>query len=113
LSIRKQPEIETEKIESLKKALNKLQEELTVQKTITDAVSEQNLKLKTEIVSLTKGHSALEKRVDEMTTMFRTTFVDLMKASAETTTVNVEKTKTRKRGKKPEGAEQAEKEGTR
>jgi hypothetical protein len=45
LSIKEQPIIETEKIESLKNAIIKLQEDLTVQKTITYTVSEKNLKL--------------------------------------------------------------------
>jgi hypothetical protein len=45
LSIKEQPIIETKKIESLKNAIIKLQEDLTVQKTITYSVSEKNLKL--------------------------------------------------------------------
>lgn len=75
LSINEQPQIETEKIESLKKAVNKLQEELTVQKTITDAVSERNLKLKAEMEALTKGQAVLEKKVNEMTTSARAYFI--------------------------------------
>jgi seryl-tRNA synthetase len=89
------------KIESLKKAINKLQEELTVQKTITDAVSERNLKLKAEMEALIKGQSVLEKKMDQMTMMFRTTFEDLIKASAETIVAHVKKTGTRKKKEKP------------
>jgi site-specific recombinase XerD len=108
LSINEQPQIETEKIESLKKAINKLQEDLTVQKTITDTVSERNLKLQTEIEALTKGQSVLERKVDEMTTMFQTTFTDLVKESAETIVASVEKAETRKNEEKPEGSDKAE-----
>jgi site-specific recombinase XerD len=91
LSIKAQPQIETEKIESLKKAINKLQEELTVQKTITDAVSERNLELKAEMEALTEGQAVLERKVDEMTTLFQATFTDLVKASAETIVAHAEK----------------------
>jgi hypothetical protein len=92
----------------LKKAINKLQEDLTVQKTITDTVSERNLKLQTEIEALTKGQSVLERKVDEMTTMFQTTFTDLVKESAETIVASVEKAETRKNEEKPEGSDKAE-----
>lgn len=46
LAIKEQPKIEAEKIESLKSAINKLQEELTQQKVITDTISEENIKVK-------------------------------------------------------------------
>lgn len=48
LSINEQPRIETEKIESLKEAINKLAEELAGQKLITQTVSEENLKIRKE-----------------------------------------------------------------
>jgi integrase len=52
LTIKEQPKIETEKIESLKSAINKLQEELTQQKTITETISEENVKIKKEFERL-------------------------------------------------------------
>jgi integrase len=51
-SIKEQPKAETEKIESLKKAINTLQEELTRQKLITDTISEENIKTKKELKKL-------------------------------------------------------------
>jgi len=108
LSINEQPHIETEKIESLKKAVNKLQEELTVQKTITKTVSKRNLELKAKMEALTKGQSVLEKKVDIMTTLFQTTFTDLVKESAETIVASVEKAETGKSDETPEGSDKAE-----
>jgi ribosome assembly protein YihI (activator of Der GTPase) len=52
LAIKEQPKIEAEKIESLKSAINKLQEDLTQQKVITDTISEENVKVKKEIEKL-------------------------------------------------------------
>ena len=51
-SIREQPRVEIEKIESLKSAVNKLQEELTQQKLITDTISEENIRTKQELEKL-------------------------------------------------------------
>jgi len=51
-SIREQPRVETEKLESLKSAVNKLQEELTRQKLITDTISEENIRTKQELKKL-------------------------------------------------------------
>jgi len=99
LGLTEQPRIEAEKLESLKKAISKLQEELTVQKTITEAVSEENLKLKSEMEALHKGQGVLEERMDVMTTMFRETFADLVETSVETIDASAEKLK-QKRGRK-------------
>lgn len=52
LSIKEQPKVETEKIESLKSAINKLQEDLTQQKLITDTISEESIKTKKEFEKL-------------------------------------------------------------
>lgn len=52
LAIREQPKIEAEKIESLKSAINKLQEELTQQKLITETISEENVRTKKDIERL-------------------------------------------------------------
>ena len=48
-TIRPKPQVETETIETLKKAVSKLQEDLTLQQSITDTISEENLKIKHEI----------------------------------------------------------------
>jgi integrase len=47
-SIKEEPDVDAEKVESLKKAVNTLQEELTQQKLITNTISEANLKMKRE-----------------------------------------------------------------
>ncbi|HVP15756.1 MAG TPA: tyrosine-type recombinase/integrase [candidate division Zixibacteria bacterium] len=52
LTIQEQPKVETEKLETLKSAVAKLQEELTQQKVITDTVSEENVKTKQELSAL-------------------------------------------------------------
>jgi len=52
LTIKEQPKVETEKIESLKSAINKLQEELTQQRIITDTISEENIRTKQELEKL-------------------------------------------------------------
>jgi len=51
-TIKEQPKVETEKIESLKNAVNKLQEELTQQKLITDTISQENIRTKQELKRL-------------------------------------------------------------
>jgi integrase len=81
LNINQQPKVETEKIESLKMAVNKLQEDLNTQKIIAETVSEENRKLKLQIEDLKKGPSNLEKKVDTMTMIFQESFGDFVKAS--------------------------------
>jgi len=49
LSIKEQPRLDIEKIEPLKNAINKLQSDLTEQKTITDVISEENQKIKKQL----------------------------------------------------------------
>ncbi|MDH5483151.1 MAG: site-specific integrase [Candidatus Bathyarchaeota archaeon] len=51
-TIKEQPKAEVEKIETLKKAIVKLQEEMTQQRMITETVSEENVKTKKEIEKL-------------------------------------------------------------
>jgi len=63
LTIQEQPKVETEKLGSLKDAVNKLQEELTQQKMITETVSEENLNLKERIG---KTEEKLERTVHEI-----------------------------------------------
>ena len=65
-------------------AINKLQEDLTSQKIITETVTKENLELKVELEELKKSQSGLEEKIDEMTNLFRTTFRDLTKTTAET-----------------------------
>jgi integrase len=83
LTINQQPKIEIEKIESLKMAVNKLQEDLSTQKIITETVSEENRKLKSQIEDLKKGQTGLNEKINNMTTMFQETFGGLAKSSAE------------------------------
>jgi integrase len=52
LSINVQPQIEIEKIEPLKNAINKLQEDSTQQKTIINVISEENLRMKKQFEQL-------------------------------------------------------------
>jgi integrase len=49
-TIEEQPKIETENIEALKKAISKLQEDLTTQKTITDVITRENQEIKKQFV---------------------------------------------------------------
>jgi hypothetical protein len=97
LTINQQPKIETEKVESLKKAVNKLQEDLSTQKIIAETISEENRKLKSQIEDLKKGQSSLETKLDEMTNLFQATFGDLTKASIETIGDLDKKTRTKKK----------------
>ncbi len=52
LTIKEQPRIETENIESLKKAIYKLQEDLTHQKTITDVICEKDREIKKQFAEI-------------------------------------------------------------
>ena len=52
LNIKELPRLDIEKIEPLKNAINKLQSDLTEQKTITDVISEENLKMKKQFEKL-------------------------------------------------------------
>ena len=107
LSINVQPRVEVEKVESLKKAVSRLQEELMVQKTITEAVSERNLELKAEMEALNKGQSVLERKVDAMSTVFQKTFADLVEESVEVFGANLKKSETGKKEEKSKGSVKA------
>ena len=78
LSITEQPRLEIEKIEPLKNAINKLQSDLTEQKTITNVISEENQKIKKDIEKIKNAinsqpdigrevtdHKAEVKRINE------------------------------------------------
>jgi integrase len=84
LSLNQQQKLEIDRIESLKKAIVKLQEDFNTQKTIAETVSEENFKLKSKIETLEKGQSGLEKKVDKIENMFQATFRDLTKTTLET-----------------------------
>jgi integrase len=71
LTIREQPKVETEKIESLKSAISKLQEELTQQKLITDTISEGNITIKNENVDLKERIIKTEQRLAELEKLTR------------------------------------------
>jgi len=97
LTINEQPKIETEKIDSLKKAINRLQEDLSTQKIIAETVSEENQKLKSQIKDLRKSQIGLEKKVDKMTNIFQASFEDLTRASIKTIDDLEKKTRTKKK----------------
>jgi len=54
-TIKQQPQVETEIVESLKKAVVKLQEDLRTQTTITNTISEENQKMKQTIKEMDEG----------------------------------------------------------
>ena len=84
LTINEQPKIETYKIESLQKAIVTLQEDLTSQKIINEAITKKSLEQKLELNELKKGQTKLEKKVDKiMTTLFSKSFDDLVKTSID------------------------------
>ena len=66
LTISEQPRVEAEKIESLKGAISKLQEELTRQKLITDTISEGNIAIKNENVDLKERITKTEQQLAEL-----------------------------------------------
>ena len=84
LTINEQPQVEQDKIESLNMAIAKLQEELTSQKIINEAITKENLKQKSELQKLKKDQMITEKKVDTiMTTLFQSGFKDLVRSSAD------------------------------
>jgi site-specific recombinase XerD len=66
LSIMEQPKAEIEKMESLKAAIVSLQGQLTEQKLVTEAISEENLKLKKKMDKTEQKLAYLEKSVHEV-----------------------------------------------
>ena len=97
LTINEQPKIETETIESLKKAIVKLQEDLTSQKIINEAITKKSLEQKLELDQLRKGQIELEKQVDEIrTTLFSKSFDNLVKSSIETINEIEKRSRTKK-----------------
>jgi len=66
LTIQEQSKAEVEKLESLKSAVNKLQEDLTQQRLVTETVSEENLSLKQKMAKTDETLAELEKAVHEI-----------------------------------------------
>ena len=100
LSISEQPKIETEKINSLETAVNKLQEEVNVYKTVAETASKENSKLRLENVELKKNQGLLENRVEKIeTTLFADSFQDLLISSAVTIADVLKKAEAKKRQK--------------
>jgi len=71
LTISEQPRVEAEKVESLKSAIRKLQEELTRQKQITDTISEGHITIKNENVDLRERITRTEQRLAELEKLTR------------------------------------------
>ena len=65
LTINESQKMETDTIDTLKKSISKLQEDLTVQKTITDTISEENVKLKEDMKNLNSELKVFEKEIWE------------------------------------------------
>jgi len=61
LTIKELPKIETENIESLKKAIYKLQEDLAHQKTITDVICEKDQEIKKQFAEIEKESKEQDK----------------------------------------------------
>ena len=83
LSINEQPKFEVEKIDSMKRAIVKLQEDLNSQRIVAEIISEENRDLKLKISDLESGQLVLGKRVDSMTELFGEGFVDLRRSSVD------------------------------
>jgi len=66
LTINELPKNEIENIESFKKVISKLQEELTIQKIITNTISEENQKMKQEMKELDAELKGFEEEIMEM-----------------------------------------------
>jgi len=71
LTISEKPRVEAEKVESLKNAISKLQEELTRQKLITDTISEGNITIKDENADLKERIIKTEQRLAELEKLTR------------------------------------------
>jgi site-specific recombinase XerD len=79
LAIQEQPKIETEKLESLRNVVNKLQEDLTQQRLITDTISQENVRVKKEIGKLQPLLEFINSFQDEKQLQL---FMELLKTSS-------------------------------
>ena len=84
MTIAVQPNVEEEKIGSLKKAITRLQEDLNTQKIISETVSEENRELKSQIKKMKNIQSGLDKRVKKIETLFQGTWKEVTAESAKT-----------------------------
>lgn len=66
LSINEAPKAEVEKVEALKAAVNKLQEELTQQKLITDTISERNVEQQKRIEDIENEQKKLLEKMEKL-----------------------------------------------
>ena len=73
LTINQKPIVEPEKLESLKKAVSQLQEDLTTQKTISETVSGENKKIKKELALLKTQVAKLTKMFEDSIEVFQGT----------------------------------------
>jgi hypothetical protein len=83
LTIDVQPQVEEEKVGSLKKAISRLQEDLITQKLVAETLSEENRKLRSDLKNLKTSQSGLKKKVEGLTILFETTFADLTEESIQ------------------------------
>jgi len=82
LTINEKPQVEQDKIESMNIAIARLQEELSSQKKINEAITKENLRQKAELGKLRKNQMIIDEKVDAiMTTLFQSGFKDLIKLS--------------------------------
>lgn len=85
LTINQHPEVEADKVDSLNKAIIKLQEDLATQKIINETITKENLRQKKELANLQKEHKELDQKVDKiMTTLLQSTFADTVDSSLQT-----------------------------
>ena len=84
LTIEVQPKVEEEEVAFLKRAVSRLQEDLSIQRTISETLGEENNKLKSELELLKESQSGLEDKVETMTTFFQSAFADLTKETSQT-----------------------------
>jgi integrase len=78
LTIKEQPKVEAEKIDSMKNAINKLQQDLTEQKMITETVSEENIRIKKKVEKLQPLSEFIDGFKDPETLQL---FLNLLKTS--------------------------------
>lgn len=71
LSITEQPRLDIEKIEPLKNAINKLQSDLTEQKTITDVISEENQKIRKLLDERGKELEVVKNELSALSSMIK------------------------------------------
>jgi integrase len=71
LNIKEQPRLDIEKIEPLKNAINKLQSDLTEQRTITNVISEENQKIKKQLDEKGKELEDVKNELEALSSMVK------------------------------------------